>query len=57
MQSDAFKRGQQDAAKGRPPIFRSTRAYGIVAEGDDPMADNWSQEDRQEYLNGYNFFD
>jgi len=53
-QTDAYQRGQQDAARDRPAIFRSTRAHGIVAEGDDPMADNWSDQDRQEYLAGYN---
>lgn len=50
---DAFQRGQRDASKDRPAIFRSTRAYGIVAEGDDRQADDWSQEDREAYLVGY----
>jgi hypothetical protein len=50
---EAYNRGQSDAKRNRPPIFRSTRAYGIIPTADDPMADNWTDEDRQAYLNGY----
>ena len=53
MQSEAFQRGIDDATKGRPRIFRETRAHGIVAEIDDCLADQWSEQDRRDYLDGY----
>lgn len=48
----AYERGKHDADKGRAPIFRSTR-HGIVPTADDDMSDNWDQEDRFHYLQGY----
>lgn len=50
----AYRRGYEDAAKGRAPIFRSTTSRGIVAEIDDSQADEWSDDMRQAYLDGYN---
>lgn len=51
--SEAFKRGVRDAARGRSPLFRSTKARGIVADVDDQMADEWDEEARRAYLRGY----
>ena len=51
-EAEAFKRGQYDARRYRDAIFRSTRR-GIVPTIDDPMADDWSEENRQAYLDGY----
>ncbi len=47
------QRGFQDATSGRRPLFRSTKAYGIVANGDDHLSDGWSESDRRAYLDGY----
>lgn len=49
----AHKRGVSDGSKNRAPIFRSTTARGIVACGDDPMAEEWDNASRQAYLKGY----
>lgn len=49
----AYERGKRDAQHDKAPIFRSTR-HGIVPTVDDDMADNWDQEDRFHYLQGYN---
>ncbi len=51
-----FSRGLRDAQKDRPAIFRRT-SRGIEAEGDDPMADNWSEEARESYLQGYESYE
>ena len=48
----AYERGKHDAKRERAPIFRSTR-MGIVATVDDDMSDEWSDEDRFHYLQGY----
>jgi hypothetical protein len=50
---EAFNRGHYDATHDRAPIFRSTRAYGIVAETDDPLSDKWTTVNREQYLCGY----
>ena len=55
--NSAWERGNSDARKNRSPIFRSTRANGIVANGDDPMADNWDEEARSAYLAGFNAYE
>lgn len=47
--SNAFQRGMQDAMKGRAPIFRDN----LQPSSDDPMADDWSEDDRREYRRGY----
>lgn len=52
-EKDAAARGRRDAERGRAPIFRSTRAYGIVAEVDDSLADDWGPDARRAYLDGY----
>jgi hypothetical protein len=52
-ETPAFIRGRYDAQRDRAPIFRSTRAYGIVAEIDDPLADEWDDTARADYLRGY----
>lgn len=52
MQNDAYKRGYQDAKKGRMPLFRTTR-NGIIPTVDDDMSDNWDNDARASYLNGY----
>lgn len=49
---DAYNRGKSDAKRDRAPLFRETR-HGIQATADDDMSDNWSQEDRFHYLQGY----
>lgn len=54
MPSQAYKRGSEDAAKERAPIFRNVGGT-YVAEGDDPQADDWSQQDRLDYMLGYDF--
>ena len=52
---EAMKRGERDALQGFAPIFRSTRDFGIIADGgDDHMSDEWSKEEREAYLEGYN---
>lgn len=51
--ADAYARGFRDASRDRPPIFRSTTSRGIVAEIDDPLADEWSEAARRAYLEGY----
>jgi hypothetical protein len=50
---EAHERGRNDALCDRPPIFRSTRAHGIVANVDDSLADAWTADDRASYLSGY----
>lgn len=50
---EAFNRGFDDCRADRAPIFRSTRARGIVPAIDDPQADDWSNDLRQSYLTGY----
>lgn len=48
----AYERGKDDARRDRAPIFRNTR-HGYEATVDDDMADDWTQEDRFHYLQGY----
>jgi hypothetical protein len=49
------ERGAYDAARDRAPLFRSTRAYGIVPELEVPA--DWTLDDIQArgeaYLQGY----
>lgn len=47
-----YNRGERDAQRGKSPIFRAT-SHGIVPTTDDDMSDDWSEENRAEYLNGY----
>lgn len=49
----ARDRGKHDAERERAPIFRSTRAFGIIPQVDDPGADDWTEEARAAYLEGY----
>jgi hypothetical protein len=53
--TEAIQRGFDDATKDRAPLFRSTRAHGIVAtvDTDHPNWDRWSDDDRRAYLAGY----
>ncbi len=51
-QLEARERGYHDARRGRAPIFRSTRR-GIEPTCDDPSADEWTAEQREAYLAGY----
>jgi hypothetical protein len=50
--SYAYERGKHDAKRERPPIFRKVRSF-FVAEGDDDLSNNWTQDDRAEYMLGY----
>ena len=50
---EAFERGADDARRDRPRIFRSTRSRGIIPTVDDPQADDWSDEQRYFYCEGY----
>lgn len=49
-----FERGKQDFDRDKSPIFRKTQK-GIVADIDDPMADEWSKEKREGYIDGYSY--
>jgi len=51
--NQAHERGKSDAKRDKAPIFRETR-HGIVPTVDDDMADEWTQDDRFHYLQGYN---
>lgn len=53
--TEAFIRGRNDAQANRHPLFRSTRARGIVPTVDDAQADDWNDEMRADYIDGYNF--
>lgn len=50
--NEAYERGKRDAKRDKAPIFRSTR-HGIVPTIDYDMADEWTQEDRFHYCQGY----
>jgi hypothetical protein len=54
---EAYERGRADAAKERAPLFRSTRAHGILANSDDALADDWNKTARRAYLDGYASFE
>lgn len=47
-----YRRGIDDARKGRSPLFRRTR-NGIIPTVDDPQADDWEEEKKEAYLLGY----
>ena len=49
---EAYERGREDAKRDKAPIFRCTR-HGHVPTVDDDMADDWSEEDRFHYVQGY----
>lgn len=48
----AYRRGYEDAAKGKGALFRKV-AHRILATIDDDMSDNWDDDMRQAYLDGY----
>ena len=51
-QAEARARGVYDAQRNKPPIFRQV-GKRLEATIDDDMADEWDQEVRQAYLDGY----
>ncbi len=53
--SAAWNRGNQDAQRGRPPIFRIV-GHTIEPTIDDPLADEWEQRSRAQYLEGYEYY-
>ena len=53
MANAAFERGQEDGLRGRGKLFRSTTAFGIIPESDDPVADAWTEEMHADYLEGF----
>ncbi len=50
--NEAYERGKADAKRDKAPLFRCTR-HGHVPTVDDDMADDWSEEDRFHYVQGY----
>jgi len=48
----AYERGQQDAMRGKHPLFRDIKGY-LVPVTDDIMSDDWSEELREHYMYGY----
>lgn len=50
---DAYNRGYRDAEQGRYPLFKKVRDRGIIPTIDDGMADNWSEDARASYLDGW----
>lgn len=49
----AYRRGYEMAAKGQAPIFRKV-GDRILSELDSDMSDDWDDDMRQAYLDGYN---
>ena len=55
----AYRRGARDAERNRPRIFRQVGSQ-IVADcgdNDDHMADEWDDDMRQAYMDGYDSYD
>jgi len=61
---EAYQRGQRDAERGKPPLFRPVKDT-YVSDIDDPMSDEcergshapaeqWGQDERAFYWIGYN---
>lgn len=52
----AYKRGYEDAVKGRSPLFRRVGKEFVANAGDDwawDMSEEWCQDKRQAYMDGY----
>lgn len=49
---EAFNRGVRDAVRDRGALFRRVGKW-IESNVDDPQADDWTPEQREAYLEGY----
>lgn len=53
----AYRRGYEDAARGRPCLFRNVRGQLVADCGDEwseDMSENWTEDMRQAYIDGFN---
>jgi hypothetical protein len=49
---ECYNRGKNDAVRNRAAIFRQV-SDRYEPQMDDPLVDEWSQEDRRAYVAGY----